>query len=76
MQLILPVQGAIDRSKPYEPFLVMRPFVEDDGTLSLMRGQVGGYYGHDVGDPSPLLCHDTRDTEGQLVPGSTWGGWL
>ncbi|MFE0193349.1 hypothetical protein [Streptomyces sp. NPDC059008] len=73
MQLNLPVQGVIDRSLPYEQFLVTRPFKEPDGTPSLKKKQVGGYYGHDVGDPSPLLCLTPQGEECQPVLGSAEG---
>ncbi|KPC64246.1 hypothetical protein [Streptomyces chattanoogensis] len=75
MPFNLPVQNEIDRSEPIEPFLVLRPFL-DDGQPSLARKEVGGNFGDDVGDPPPYLCRDPRGEECQVVPGTVWGGLL
>ncbi|MER7984565.1 hypothetical protein ABTY53_03005 [Streptomyces noursei] len=76
MQLQLPVQGVIDRSEPYEQFLVPTSGKDLDGTPILMYRQVGGYYGHDVGDPSPLVCRDPSGEDCRLVLSPAWGGLL
>ncbi|MFG2222054.1 hypothetical protein [Streptomyces sp. NPDC048644] len=63
MQLHLPVQGVVNRSKPLEPFLVAYPF-DDEGVASLVRREVGqAFGGGDVNDPGPVICHDTEGEE-------------
>ncbi|MFI6768480.1 hypothetical protein [Streptomyces sp. NPDC050355] len=75
MQLHLPVQREIDRSKPLEPFLVLRPFL-DEGVPSFANKEVGGNFGYDVNDPAPYLCHTSHGEECQLVVGGGWAGLL
>lgn len=78
MQRNLPVQTeGVDRSQPYEQYLVPRVFHEPDGSEEVLNQQPpNGYYGHDVGDPSPLVCRDPGGEECRIVLNPARGGPL
>ncbi|GGR00765.1 hypothetical protein [Kitasatospora griseola] len=70
MRLNLPFQAdPVDRTTPYQPFLVPRIGTNTaTGEQLRFMEEAGGYYGADVGDP-PSDCRDARGWSCQPLAG-------
>lgn len=75
MELNLPVQSVIDRSKPLDPFMVRTPFKDIDGTMSVLEHEVGGSHEHHPGDPSRWFCEHALGFGCDPAPGAGWAAF-
>ena len=68
--LDLPVQSAVDRAVPYEPYFVEKRIVDNGKLVEVLLEEVGGSFGPLPGDPPPWSRRvDVGDAYCQLLSG-------